>query len=181
MRWSMGVGLWLSGFVWGGRLCVLVDLYLAMMNFVLLCGFIDVMVLLLMPSDIRNELTLLVRSVSVGMSAVVMGSVMPVLALMCAVQSLMCICMVGGTIPVSCRSQPIWAFDSGVGIRSRCAMAFAMVESSRYMSSSVRYGADRPYVIHARAVVLMMCNPGSRATAPFFSPRLVMVFIIDTA
>ena len=137
------MGLWLRGFVWGGRLCVLVDLYLAMMNFVLLCGFIDVMVPLLMPSDIRNELTLLVRSVSAGMSDVVMGSVMSVLALMCAVQSLMCICMVGGTIPVSCSSHSVWAFDSGVGMRSRCAMAMAMVESSKYVSCSVRKGADR--------------------------------------
>ena len=86
---------------WGGRLCVLVDLYLDMMNFVLLCGFIAVMVLLLMPSDIRKVLVRLVRSVSVGKSADVLGSVMPVLAFMCAVQSSMCICMVGGTISVS--------------------------------------------------------------------------------
>ena len=101
------MGLWLSGFVWCGSWCELVALYLAMMYFVLLCGFIAVMVLLLMPSDIRKVLVLLVRSVSVGKSADVMGSVMPVLDFMCAVQSLICICMVGGTIPVSCRSQSV--------------------------------------------------------------------------
>ncbi len=116
MRCSIGRGLWFRGSVCGGRLCDLATLYRVMRNCVLLCGVIDARWCLLMPSDSRKVLTLLVRSVSAGRSAVVIGYALPVLALMCAVQSLMCICMVGGTIHVSCSSHSVWALDSGVHV-----------------------------------------------------------------
>ncbi len=92
----------------------------------------------------RNVLTLRTRDKSLGSMSEVSISVLPAMAFVSAVQSLILVWVEGGVMSVSKRSHFAWSGVRGVFTLTRCATAVAMVESRVCVSTVVWLTAERP-------------------------------------